>query len=140
MREKVDPLTCAGVLAVVDRFGDPRLRAMSSLNGLQSLFSPQSTKYHHSYDKSARPHADQKVSVSKYRRGQRRRREEGMGRRETLQWRDSASKMSISFSKSHRQQVDARLAGRQTLEQLFISPHKQGTVSPFLILSAYSSR
>jgi hypothetical protein len=97
-KEEGEPLTCARLLGVVDRFREGRMKAMPSISAMQP--SPQSTKYHRIPPRAQHisTKADQKVSVSKWRRHMRRgegRRNEGGG--------SSGAKLSLSFSKSHRQ-------------------------------------
>jgi hypothetical protein len=72
-KQAFEPLTLQGLLSIVDRFRDANVRCMASLSTMGQFSSPHSTKYPHSTSKLTPPTADHKVSISKFRRTNRRR-------------------------------------------------------------------
>lgn len=105
-KQAVSPLTLKTLLAIVDRFRDPEVRCMASICSMGYLASPHSTKYHYSSDKSTRERAaEQKISISKFSRLNRKRKEEGRHKETPRIDGSEPKKLSLSFSKSQRNEL-----------------------------------
>lgn len=104
----METLNCKAVLALVDRFAE-EIRCIASINAMEQLPSPISTKYNHSERKE---NAEQKVSISKFR--QHRRRREGKPMDTPLRDDSEKKKLSLSFSKSQGRELSAMLSELKT--------------------------